>query len=58
MAGATQVLPRSLSRPAAWRRRGVRRAVTFYLLISPWLIGFVLLSALPLVGAFLMSFTN
>ncbi|TMC71418.1 MAG: sugar ABC transporter permease [Chloroflexi bacterium] len=58
MAGATQVLPRSLSRPAAWRRRGVRRAITFYLLISPWLVGFVLLGALPLAGAFLMSFTN
>jgi multiple sugar transport system permease protein len=58
MAGATQVLPRSMSRSAAWRRRGVRRAVTFYLLISPWLVGFVLLGALPLAGAFLMSFTN
>jgi multiple sugar transport system permease protein len=58
MAGATQVLPRTMPRPAAWRRRGVRRAVTFYLLISPWLLGFLLLSAVPLVGAFLMSFTN
>jgi len=58
MAGATQVLPRTVPRPAAWRRRGVRRAVTFYLLISPWLVGFVLLSVIPLAGAFLMSFTN
>jgi len=58
MAGATQVLPRTMPRPAVWRRRGVRRAVTFYLLISPWLLGFVLLSAIPLIGAFLMSFTN
>jgi len=58
MAGATQVLPRTMPRPAAWRRRGVRRAVTFYLLISPWLVGFVLLGALPLAGAFLMSLTN
>jgi multiple sugar transport system permease protein len=58
MVGATQVLPRTLPRPAVWRRRRVRRAVTFYLLISPWLLGFVLLSAVPLAGAFLMSFTN
>lgn len=58
MAGATQVLPRTVPRPAAWRRRSVRRAITFYLLISPWLLGFVLLGGLPLVGAFLMSFTN
>lgn len=58
MAGATHVLPRTMPRTAAWRRRGVRRAVTFYLLISPWLLGFVLLSAIPLAGAFLMSFTN
>jgi multiple sugar transport system permease protein len=58
MAGATQVLPRTVPRAAAWRRRGVRRAVTFYLLISPWLLGFALLSAIPLAGAFLMSFTN
>jgi multiple sugar transport system permease protein len=58
MAGATHILPRAMARPALWRRRGVRRAVTFYLLISPWLLGFVLLGALPLVGAFLMSFTN
>ncbi len=58
MAGLTQVLPRTVPRPAVWRRRGVRRAVTFYLLISPWLVGFVLLSVIPLAGAFLMSFTN
>jgi len=58
MVGATGVLPRTMPRPAVWRRRRVRRAVTFYLLISPWLLGFVLLSAVPLAGAFLMSFTN
>ncbi|HEV8534547.1 MAG TPA: sugar ABC transporter permease [Candidatus Limnocylindria bacterium] len=58
MAGATHILPRVVPRPALWRRRDVRRAVTFYLLISPWLVGFVLLGAIPLVAAFLMSFTN
>ena len=58
MTGATRALPRTLVRPAPWRRRGVRRAATFYLLISPWLIGFVLLSAIPLVIALLMSLSN
>jgi multiple sugar transport system permease protein len=58
MAGATHVLPQTWPRSAAWRRRGFRRGLTFYLLISPWLIGFVLLGAIPLAGAFVMSFTN
>lgn len=58
MAGATHALPRVWPRSATWHRRGFRRALTFYLLISPWLLGFVLLGAIPLVGAFVMSFTN
>ncbi len=58
MAGATHVLPQAWPRSAAWRRRGFRRGLTFYLLISPWLIGFVLLGVIPLAGAFVMSFTN
>lgn len=31
---------------------------TFYLFISPWLIGFLLLTAAPLIFAFLVSLTN
>jgi len=58
MTGATRALPRTLARAAPWRRRGVRRGATFYLLISPWLIGFVFLFAFPLVMAFLMALTN
>lgn len=59
MTGATHALPRTVARVAPWwRRRGPRRAATFYLLISPWLIGFVFLSAIPLVMALLMSLTN
>ena len=58
MTGAARVLDRPVARVAPWRRRGLRRAVTFYLLISPWLIGFVLLAAIPLVMAFLMSLSN
>src|SRR2546428_5191264 len=58
MAGATHVLPRAWPRTTAWRRRGFCGAVTFYLLISPWLLGFGLLGGVPLAGAFVMSFTN
>jgi len=46
----------------AVRRKGLtrqqRRAVSFYLFISPWLIGFVLLGAIPLILGFLTSLTN
>lgn len=58
MTAATGALHRYAPRSALWRRRGVRKAATFYLLISPWLLGFALLSAIPLALAFLMSFTN
>jgi multiple sugar transport system permease protein len=34
------------------------RGRTFYLFISPWLIGFLLLTAVPLAYAFAMSLTN
>jgi multiple sugar transport system permease protein len=40
------------------RRRSARRALTFYLLISPWLLGFVLLGILPLALGLAMSFTD
>jgi len=35
-----------------------RRAIAFYLFISPWLLGFVLLSIVPLVVGLWMSMTN
>jgi ABC-type sugar transport system permease subunit len=38
--------------------RNQRRAATFYLLVSPWLIGFVLLGIIPFVIGLLTSFTN
>jgi multiple sugar transport system permease protein len=38
--------------------RNQRRTVTFYLFISPWLIGFVLLGIFPLLVGLLTSFTN
>ena len=43
-------------------RRGMsrqqRRTLTFYLFISPWLIGFTALSIIPLILGFLTSLTN
>jgi multiple sugar transport system permease protein len=42
------------------RRRGWTRysSLTFYLFVSPWLLGFLLLTAVPLAYALAMSFTN
>jgi multiple sugar transport system permease protein len=38
--------------------RGNRRRTTFFLLISPWLIGFVLLTVFPLAFGLFISMTN
>lgn len=38
--------------------RQQRRTVSFYMFIAPWLIGFVLLSAFPLILGFITSLTN
>ena len=38
--------------------RNQRRTVTFYAMVSPWLIGFILLGVFPLVVGVLTSFTN
>ena len=35
-----------------------RRALTFYLFVSPWVIGFIVLSVFPLLVGLLTSFTN
>jgi multiple sugar transport system permease protein len=40
------------------RRRGRRRAGTFYLFIAPWLIGFIGLTLFPLGYALWLSLTN
>lgn len=46
----------------AVKRKGLsrqqRRTLSFYLFVSPWLIGFVLLGVIPLVLGFLTSLTN
>ncbi len=38
--------------------RNQRRTITFYLFVSPWLIGFVLLGVFPLLVGLLTSLTN
>ena len=38
--------------------RNQRRTITFYLFVSPWLIGFVLLGVFPLLVGLLPSLTN
>jgi multiple sugar transport system permease protein len=45
-------LSSTLSRPS------VREAIEGYLFIAPWLIGFVVLTAGPMLAAFVLSFTN
>ncbi|NNC13694.1 sugar ABC transporter permease [Planctomonas sp. JC2975] len=46
---------RTSSRGRGWKRY---RAGTFYLFISPWMFGFVLLTFAPIVYALAVSFTN
>lgn len=43
------------------RRRGSqarREAITFYLCVAPWVIGFLLFTVGPMVASFFISFTN
>ncbi|WP_199742397.1 carbohydrate ABC transporter permease [Streptomyces triticirhizae] len=40
---------------ASWRNRDTRAA---YLFILPWLVGFALLTAGPMIASFVLSFTN
>jgi len=50
-----------MTKPGRRGRRGSRarrEARSFYLFISPWLLGFVCLSLFPLIFALLISFTN
>src|SRR5262249_22945847 len=58
---AMTVLSRPMTKPGRRGRRGSRarrEARSFYLFISPWLLGFVCLSLFPLIFALLISFTN
>jgi multiple sugar transport system permease protein len=64
MANLVQAQPTSYPAKAssrAWWRPRSRRAArvrAFYLMISPWLIGFLLLGVIPLIVGLLAAFTN
>lgn len=45
-----------LKKPSLTRNQ--RRTLTFYMLVSPWVIGFIFLSVFPLVVGLVTSFTN
>src|SRR5882724_9910392 len=49
------VVARAPTRTRSWSRSSPS---TFYLFVSPWLIGFVLLTVAPLAYAFAVSLTN
>ena len=41
-----------------WTRRGVREAIEGYLYISPWVIGFLVLTLGPMLASLYLSFTR
>ncbi len=57
---AVAASPRSANR--SWRRRlaarKTQKTIAFYLFIAPWLLGFVVLVLLPVLGGIALSFTN
>ena len=53
----TAVAPKAVPRRKGLSRRQ-RRTLAFYAFVSPWLIGFVFLGAIPLILGFLTSLTN
>jgi multiple sugar transport system permease protein len=55
MAAITAAITAGRVRRRSWSRYSGR---TFYLFVSPWILGFLLLTATPLVYAFAMSLTN
>ncbi len=57
----TGILTKQLEQNESSKRtltRSQRRTLTFYLFVSPWLLGFVLLGVFPLLVGLLTSFTN
>jgi multiple sugar transport system permease protein len=51
-------LPATVLRPRRRASRRRRETLAFYGFLSPWLLGFVLLTSVPLVLAFAMSLSN
>jgi multiple sugar transport system permease protein len=63
MANLAKASPSAYHTPARtkiWRPHTRRRArtIAFYAMISPWLIGFLLLGVIPLIVGLITSFTN
>ncbi|WP_338694493.1 sugar ABC transporter permease [Streptomyces sp. Q6] len=57
--GATSLADKNTSvRPVAHRRRGRRDNLAGYLFMSPWLAGFLLLTAGPMIASLYYAFTN
>ena len=54
MAAAATPLARTVSR----RSLATREAIWFYIFISPWLVGYVLFTAGPIIASGLLSFTH
>lgn len=46
------------SRKKSFFNRKRQRATAFYVFTSPWIIGFLILTLLPLLGGLVLSFTN
>ncbi|GCE22367.1 carbohydrate ABC transporter permease [Dictyobacter kobayashii] len=53
--GATIANPRSRTTRRQWKRYSNR---LFYLFVSPWILGFLALTVIPFIYAFVMSFSN
>ena len=59
MSAAAASLPRlSPARKRARRAVRIRRWVTVLILMSPWIIGFVVFTAYPMIASFYFSFTH
>ncbi|MCQ4209467.1 MULTISPECIES: carbohydrate ABC transporter permease [Streptomyces] len=56
--GAPSLAGESSVRPAAHKRRGRRENLSGYLFLSPWLAGFLLLTAGPMIASLYYAFTN
>jgi multiple sugar transport system permease protein len=53
----TEALPVATRRARATKRER-REALTFYLLVSPFIAGFLIFTLIPMVGSILLSFTS
>jgi multiple sugar transport system permease protein len=54
----TRSVPLTTRTTRSTRPHSSRKVRWFYLFISPWLVGFIALTVIPMVAALLMSFTN